>query len=195
LFRCFIRKEREQGGPAAWSTDGFAHGFGLVAHPFEVAMLEIDARAVAVGREKDFDLGDQVGIVSEFGSQLPNQNQPRWRLPNRNLADLAFGSVDVDLVPATAAAGLDDRAIEVRFSDLVSLGPPAADAAREDVKCARWRCFDMDAFANGCGTNCLTHLGSFLVSFSISVASAVSAPSQNWSSQARIAPSPFGSMW
>src|SRR6476660_8202552 len=117
-------------------------------------MLKIDARAVAFGREEDFDLRDQIGIVGKFGSELPNQNQPRWRLPNRDLADFAFGPVDVDLVPATAAAGLDDRAIEVRFSDLVSLGPPASDTAREDVKCALRRCFDMDALANGCGTNC-----------------------------------------
>src|SRR4051812_32788822 len=55
----------EQGGPAAVHA-GFVAApqlFGTVAIAFEIAMLEIDERLVALGGEANFDRGLEIGII------------------------------------------------------------------------------------------------------------------------------------
>src|ERR1043165_1438033 len=97
-------------------------------------MFEVDASAAGFGREADLDLGNEIGIVDEFRRELPDEDQPRRRLPGCNLADLAFRSVDIELVPTATLARLDDRTVEVGGSDLVRLRPPAADARGEHLE-------------------------------------------------------------
>src|SRR5438477_7377824 len=195
LFSC-LGVEFEQSAPTAGSVDRLAHCRGAVAHTLEIAMFEIDSRAFALGREGDFNLGDQIRVVFPLRAELPNEDQPGRRIPHEHLANLAFGAVDIAFVPAAALARLDDRAVEIGRSDLVRCGPPAADAIGEDLERALGRRSDADALAHGRRADLGAHRSSFLL-FSLrstSAEKAASAASQNWSSQARMAPSPFGSM-
>src|SRR4051794_21214118 len=157
-------------------------------------MFEIDASAGAFGPEQNLDLGHKIGVEFEFGGELPDQHEPRGRLPSLDRAYVAFRSVDTDLVPAAAVTRLDDRFVEVSVADLVRLGPPSADPRREHVERMGRRRLDEDALTNGCRADLGAHFCSFLTSRSSSAAKAVSAESQNWSSHARIAPSPLGSI-
>src|SRR5205823_14960432 len=117
-------------------------------------------------------------------------------LPHEHLANLAFGAVDIAFVPASALARLDDRAVEIGRSYLVGCGPPAADSIGEDLESSLGRRSDADALAHGRRADLGAHCSSFLLISlrSTSAAKEASAPSQNWSSQARMAPSPLGSI-
>src|SRR3954468_774545 len=97
-------------------------------------MLELDSGARAFGREQDFDFGLELWIEPPFRIELPQEDQPRRRIPHSDLADLAFVAIDAELVPAAALAGLDDGTVDVGGADLVRLGPPAADAVGKDVE-------------------------------------------------------------
>src|SRR5437868_5880141 len=195
LVRDCLGVEFEQGGPAARTTDDLAHGVRPVAHALEIAVLQIDPSAIALCCEQHLNLGDEVRIVGKFGRELPDQHQPGRRIPYPDLADVTLRAVDSQLVPASIVLRLQHRPFEVGRADLVRLGPPAPDAAGEDVEGAVLRGVDEDALAHRGRSNLGTHLCSSLDARSTSSAKADSAESQNWSSQARMAPSPFGSMW
>src|SRR5690348_11560067 len=157
-------------------------------------MFEVDSSTSAIRRERHFDFGDEIGIVRKFGRELPDEDEARRRLPHRYLADFALGPVDVEFVPAAAGTRLDNGPVEVGGTDLVSLRPPTADSVGERIEGMFRRGVDLDGLANRSRSDLSAHSFSFVVLFSTSAAKAASAPSQNWSSQARIAPSPFGSM-
>src|SRR6476469_9595764 len=195
LFGGCFGIEPEQKAPAVGRIDRFAHGLRTIADPLEMAVLEIDAGSRPVGCEGDLDLGDQVGIVGPVGSQLPCEKDPRRRVPLQDLADLALGAIGAELVPASAGARLDDGFIEIASSDFVRLGPPAADARGEHFERVSLRRINENGFAHGRGTDLRAHSFSFFSARSASAANALSASLQNWSSQARSAPRPFGSIW
>src|SRR5690349_6071503 len=121
-------------------------------------MFEVHAGATGLGGEPHFDLGDEVGIVSKFRRELPDEDQSGGRLPGDHLAELAFRSVDIELVPAAAFARLDDRTVEVGGADLMGLGPPAADTAGENFECMLLRCADEDTFTHWRRADLRTHL-------------------------------------
>src|SRR5262245_33531033 len=96
----------QEARPAARRVEGGTGLVGLLAEPFEVAMLELDPGAARVGDEANLDLGDEVGVVGPLGGDLPCKQHARRRLPGEHFAPFAVRTVFADLVPAAAGARL-----------------------------------------------------------------------------------------
>src|SRR5688572_8679117 len=73
----------------------------------EVAMLELDSGFVAIGKESNFNLGFERGIVGEVRAELPGEHDPVRRVPDQDLAPLFLGAVLRNLKPSSADARFD----------------------------------------------------------------------------------------
>src|SRR5260221_10039151 len=132
-------------------------------------------------------------MEGECGGQLPDEDEPFRRIPDEHFANVTLRSVNAELVPPPVRLRLQNRPFEIDRTDLVRLGPPPPDATGEDVEGSGLRRIDEDGLAHRGGSYLRAHFLS-LEARSASSAKAVRAESQNWSSQARIAPSPLGSI-
>src|SRR5262249_22634715 len=142
----------EAGIPALRRIEGGADGIGLIAETLEIAMLEFDARAGAVGDELDFHLGLEARIVLPVAVDLPGEHDARRRLPRQHAAPLALGAVLAAFIPAAAGARFNDyRLLQRSLVDRMFARPPAAHAGGEDVERARGRRLDADTAADRSG--------------------------------------------
>jgi hypothetical protein len=64
---CFVCKELQQRGPSAGAADRLPHRIRFVAHPFEIAMFELDAGAGAFGRNSTSTLVTRSGSYLNSG--------------------------------------------------------------------------------------------------------------------------------
>ena len=98
----------------------------IVAEPFEIAMLEANARPAIAGIGKaDLDFGQETGLVSPVAAELPAEDQPVGRIPCDDRAPLGLIAILIDLVPPTAVMRLDNDIHGGRGSRRASAGPPS----------------------------------------------------------------------
>src|ERR1700722_10976953 len=175
----------EHARPAA--VDILAHLLaGPLAHPLELAMLELDdGRGGTIGNEADFDLGADLGGVGlPLAADVPTYHETMRRLPNPNRADHRLGAVFAQLVPAAAETRLHHDRLHWRVADRMGARKPPPDPGREDLEGMRLARVHAKALAHrrDCdGPHHSAHFGSPL-SFarrSTSTWKAASASSQN----------------
>src|SRR4051812_49346441 len=137
------REGFEQAPPTGRRADGLADGLGVLPEAFEVAMLELDARAPGrLGGEPNLDLGDEGGVVLPLGGELPGQHHTVGRVPDQHLADVALGAVFADRVPASADPWFQHGPGHRRLADVVLARPPAVHPGGEHLEGARLRGLD-----------------------------------------------------
>jgi hypothetical protein len=95
--------------PALVAVDSFADAFPAVAVAVEVAVLELDARAVrGLGDEAHLDFAGPVwvGLELSVGADVPAEDDPVRRLVGEHTGPAALAAVD---------AAVDDVAPDVRL--------------------------------------------------------------------------------
>ncbi len=162
-------------------------------------MFQLDAGHICVfGDETNVDFAFDIVVILEFAVEVPAQPQMRGRLPGQHLAPFGLRAVFAHFIPAPAHAGLDHRIFHFDCGNVMGIGPPAAEARGKHFKSMCLRRAQLNGLAHGGDLYLLLHgHGSSLsleCGFSASALKASSAPSQKRSSQARIAPRPWGSM-
>jgi len=116
-----------------------------------VAVLHRDQRAAALGRnEGQLDLGQEIRVVAPLRADLPAEQQARGRLPGQHLAPLRLVALGIALEPAAVRPGLDDDGDMGVLADGLALGPPIAEAGREELEGARGRRLDLNLMHDGC---------------------------------------------
>src|SRR5438105_4222061 len=91
--------EFEEPAPAPRCIDRLAEALRGFAQSLEVPMFQIDACARSLGREQDLHLGNEAGVELPLGVELPSEEETGRRVPDHDLADIAFGTVDIEFVP------------------------------------------------------------------------------------------------
>src|SRR5579862_1609167 len=193
---------REDGAPAVGRIDPLAEDRAILpAEAFEVAVLQLDPRSRTLGEKTDLDLGGTVRVALELRVEIPAQYDAAGRVPDQHLAPVALAPVLAGLVPAAALARFDRGRAHVGLADMMGARPPRGDLARERVEGACRRGLDGDGLADGRDGDGRGHLSSSFSGAGPSASwlsrcarNASSPASQNWSSHARTAASPCGSM-
>jgi hypothetical protein len=92
----------------------------------ELAVLQVDPRARAVGHEEDLDFRLDCWVELPLRADLPGEHQPLRRLPQENAAPIAFTAVDAALQPTAPDPRLEDRLLRVRLADVfIGERPPS----------------------------------------------------------------------
>ena len=106
------RKQLEKSRPAVRRTDRRTHRLGASAVAGEESMHEVHLRAaISRRRKRDLHLARfrQVRLVSPFMRDLSRHDEAARRIPDENLAPVAFRSVFLFGVAATPGALLDQH--------------------------------------------------------------------------------------
>src|SRR5690348_11719288 len=91
--------------PAPSGVEARRQGFEPVAEPAEVAVLELHGRRVRGGlREGHLEFRLKRRVVLPLSVDLPQQQEPVWRIPRDDATPLALGTVDALLVPPAAGS-------------------------------------------------------------------------------------------
>src|SRR5262245_60221720 len=106
-------------------------------------MLEGHARPPRSGRrEADLDLGDELLVELPLGRQLPSEHHSAGRVPDQDVAPVAFRAVDPDLCPAALRSLLQHDRLHRRLVDVMLRRPPGFHLLGENLESAIRRRFD-----------------------------------------------------
>src|SRR5262249_45758958 len=131
------------GGPAPWRAHGVAHRLPTGAVTLDVAVLELNPRAIGANRrEAHFDLAGLVvvGLELPLHTDVPTDHKPARRLVREHSRPAALAAVDAAVVDMAADAGLEHHPRQLGLEDVVGRIPPAPDVLSEDMERAvDWR--------------------------------------------------------
>ncbi|MFM7333618.1 MAG: hypothetical protein ACKO1H_04265 [Tabrizicola sp.] len=93
-----------------------------------------DPRAVAFGREGDFNLGMQRRIMGKLRRQPRDEREPGGRLPGGDVTPVEEFALGADLVPGAARERFGHDLRLARGCNRMRLQHPATHLGREDLK-------------------------------------------------------------
>src|SRR5215212_11928772 len=121
--------------PAALAVDALANALPPFAMTVEVAMLELDTRAVrALRDEAHLDLAGlvRVGLDLPLRADVPAEDDAVGRLVREHPRPAALAAVDAAVVDVSADARLEDRLGDVDREHVVLARLEVAEAVGED---------------------------------------------------------------
>src|SRR2546423_9007072 len=154
---CCVGEQPQPTGPAAGRADGVADLLPALAVPIEVAVLELDARAIgALADEAHLDLARllEIGLELPLRADVPADDEAVGRLVGEHARPAALAAVDAAVVDVAALAALEDHLRELPLEDVVLGRPPGPHLVGEDRERPLDRRVDDDRRPDG-GRCCL----------------------------------------